>query len=653
VFTSFWLSLFLSLNLAAPSVGLPFDQEKKDAEEKEKLKLHHEIVVTATRLPAPATELGNTVKVLLAENLLSQGLTNVAEVLAYLPQGFLTQNGGPGATASFLIRGANSEHTLVLIDGVEVNDPISPSRSYDFSHLLLTDVERIELVEGPQSPLYGSDAMAGIINIVTKKGGQKRFSLLSEAGSFATQKFCLSTSGQKENLSYGLAGDWFSTKGISAASSSYPGNKEKDGYTHISLSGRFGWQLGPQREINLAFRYLKAKTDLDNFGGPYGDDPNSQQDFQSGFLHLSYHSFQLNQTWEQKLSLAAVTNKRENRNEEDDLHPAEKEHGHFQSLFLKLDWQHNFYLQKRHALTCGLEVEREEGESEYLWSSAWGEDRSLLPRQRANSVGLYLQEHFKLGSGLSTTAGLRLDHHSRAGLAFTYRLAQAIWIEATATQLKTSLGTGFKAPSLYQLYAPPTAWGPVGNPALKPEKTLSWDLGLEQALFSGRLELAATYFLSRFRDLIQFDFAAGYQNLGRAAASGLRLEGYFKPASFVSGHLTWNWLEARDLVSETRLLRRPRSQIEAELELKAAPACKLTWTISRVGLRDDMDYSTWPASRVTLPAYTISKAAIVFQPISKLSFHLRAENLTNRHYEIIKGYGTTGFGLYAGLFWSF
>jgi len=653
VFISFWLSPFLSLNLAAPSIGLPSDQEKKAAQEKEKLKLHHEIVVTATRLPAPAAELGNSVKVLLAENLLSRGLTNVAEVLAHLPQGFLTQNGGPGAAASFLFRGANSEHTLVLIDGVEVNDPVSPSRSYDFSHLLLTDVDRIELVEGPQSPLYGSDAMAGIINIVTKKGGQRRFSLLSEAGSFATQKLSLAASGQKEGLSYGLAAAWFSTKGISAASSSYPGNKEKDGYTNISFSGRFGWQLRPQKEINLAFRYLRSKTDLDNFGGPYGDDPNSRQNFRSAFFHLSYHSFQLNQIWEQKLSLAAVTNKRENHNDEDELHPGEKEQGRFHSLFFKLDWQHNFYLQKRHTLTCGLEMEREEGESEYLWSSAWGEDRSLLPRQRANSVGIYLQEHFKLGSALFTTAGLRLDHHSRGGLALTYRLAQAFWIEATATQLRTSLGTGFKAPSLYQLYAPQTAWGPVGNRALKPEKTLSWDLGLEQNLFSGRLELSATYFLSRFRDLIQFDFAAGYQNLGRAAASGLRLEAQFKPSSFISGQLTSNWLEARDLVSETRLLRRPQSQIEAELELQPAPAWKLTWTISRVGLRDDLDYSSWPARRVTLPAYTITKAVFIFQPTSALSLHLRAENLTNRHYEVIKGYGTTGFGLYAGLFWSF
>ncbi len=650
---SIFLVIFLSLVFFLGPNVLHGRQEKETSQEKEKLKLHHEIVVTATRLETPALEIGNAIVVIPAEELRKQGLATVAEALAQLTHCFLTQNGGAGAAASVLLRGANSEHTLVLIDGVEVNDPVSPSRAYDLSHLLLADVERIEILPGAQSPLYGSDAMAGVIHIITKKRDLHRFTLASEAGSFSTLHTNMSIGGKLKGISYRLSGARFQTGGVSAASSFYAGNKEKDGYTNTSASGHLFWPLGSQKEIELNFRYLKARTDLDNYGGPYGDDPNNQQDMDTFLGKVNYRSLSLGSRWEQRISLSFVLNSRENSNPEDATHPAEREEGRFKSCFFQFDWQNNWFLTENHTLTFGVEQEQEEAESDYLWLSAYGRDRSYFPAKKATSTGIYIQDHAKLSSSFFLTAGLRADHHSRAGLAVTYRLAQSYFLEATSTKFRASLGSGFKAPSLYQLYAPATFWGPIGNASLKPEKNFSWDIGLEQILFHQRVIIQLNYFFMRFRNLIQFDYASGYQNVGRAETWGWQLEAYMKPFSFVRTNLNFGWVKARDLTHQTPLLRRPDFQAKAEFEIKFSPSWKLLFSVTRVGEREDIDYSNWIGVRVKMPGFTLARAALILWPENKFSFHLRLENLTNCRYELVKGYGTPGFSVYTGFAFSF
>ena len=624
----------------------PFEQKKSEAEEKPKI--HHEIVVSATRLETQAFKVGNSITVITGEELRKRGFLTVAEALAGITSGFLTRNGGPGSSTSLLLRGANSEHTLVLIDGVEINDPMTPSRSSDLAHLLLADVDRLEILDGPQSPIYGSDAMGGIINIILKKKGEGKFSLGAEAGSMETYNLSLSLSGQTGELSYFLASSGYKTGGISAAASSYPGNRERDGYLNATFSGQINYALNSRSEFSCLFRYFNSRTELDNFGGPYGDDPNYYQNARSSLIKLSFHSFHFNNFWEQKIYLAFIANKRENRNDEDEFHLAEKERGTFKSSLLKLDWQNNLRFKENNILSFGLETEREEGESTYTWSSLWGEDKSLFPRKDSFTAGLYLQEHFSLGGFSFTTAGLRLDHHTRTGLAFTYRLAQSFWWEKTLTKLRASFASGFKSPSLYQLYAPATLWGPIGNPGLKPEETFAWDIGLEQN-FPGLIKgLSLTYFRHFFRHLIQFDYLQGYQNIGRARTSGLRLQGEVKPSSLLGLSFNLSWLEARDLSSRQKLLRRPGFQGKVDLEFSPLARWKLLASLWRVGSREDMDYSRWPAERVTLPPFNLVHISLIYQVRPGFSFHLRLENVTNSRYELIKGYGTPGFSFYTG-----
>ena len=395
--------------------------------------------------------------------------------------------GGPGAASSVSVRGANSEHTLFLLDGVELNDPINPSRSYDVSHLPLSQVERVEILRGPQGLLYGSDALGGVVNIITRAGrGRPRLTLASSADTLRSLDADVSLAGTGRKTEYSFALFHERTAGLSAASSAYPGNVEKDGYRNLSLSARYAYAPRPGASLTLTVRAVDARTELDNFGGPGGDDPNSVQDYGSVLVRGQYRSLARGGRWEQAVSVSWLGARRSNDNPTDEGHPDEWDEGLYKSGLFKLDWQNNFFLKPTNTLTAGLELEQEKGRSDYISESVYGPYESRFPTARAGVAGIYILDHWETGGRFFVTTGVRADLHSRAGGAVTFRVAPAYLIAATGTRLKATLGTGFKSPSLYQLFAPATSFGPVGNPLLRPERALGWDAGIEQSLASGR-----------------------------------------------------------------------------------------------------------------------------------------------------------------------
>jgi len=239
--------------------------------------------------------------------------------------------------------------------------------------------------------------------------------------------------------------------------------------------------------------------------------------------------------------------------------------------------------------------------------------------------------------------GVRLDSHSRSGNALTYRIAPAYFIKETGTRFRLTLGTGFKSPSLYQLYAPPTAWGPIGNMQLKPEESIGWDAGIDQEWASGRLKAGATYFFNRFKNLVNFDFVHGYVNVGRAETSGLEISGEAKPADQVALRASYTRLKAKDRDTGLDLLRRPKDKITAGLTARLFEKFNFHLGLVYSGRRDDLDFSSWTSARVTLPGYTLIDAALSFPISSKIEAYVRLDNILNRHYELIYGYGTPGF----------
>ena len=635
-------TILLILPLAFFCLSLPVLAQTKEE--------HHEIVVTATRLETPAREIASSVSVITSKDLAKLKKSSALEVLRDVLGVSITQNGGPGEAASVFLRGANSEHTLVLLDGVELNDPINPSRSADLAHLYLENIERIEIIRGPQSPLYGSDALGGVINIITKKGaGKARLDLAATGGSYGTFVGWGGVSGSVKKANYSFGISQFGTLGVSASDSALPGNSEKDGYRNLTLSGRVGLALGENLELYAIVRSIQAKTDIDNYGGPYGDDPNNVQDYDSFIFNGGFHGLFFSNRWEQRLTIGIVDSRRSNANPTDPAHPAESDSALFKSRLLKIDWQNNLFLHASNTLTMGLEYESEAGESRYLAQGAWGSSASFFPTRNADMAGLYVQDYVRLADRLFFSAGLRFDRHSQTGNSLTYRLAPAYIFKPTGTKIRASFGSAFKAPSLYQLYAPGTFFGPIGNINLKPERSLGWDVGVEQPFLGERIQLRATYFQNEFKNLINFDYVQGYTNIGKAQSRGLEIEFEGRPSQSLFSRASYTHLEAKDAITGGPLLRRPRDLFTASLSYSFSAKSAVSVSFDFVGKREDVDYFSWPSRTVTLRPYSLLNAIISYDLSPNAQVFGRLDNLLDEKYETVYGYGTLGFSVQTGV----
>lgn len=639
----FVLVVFLSLQLPFAASGA---QDDRDAQQQP---LRHDVVVTATRIETPRREVASSITVVPVETLLLRGRRTVAEALADVAGLAGFQYGGPGGAVSLSIRGANSEHTLVLLDGVEINDPMNPSRSSDLAHLALNEVERLEVLRGPQSPLYGSDAMGGVVNIITRRGrGRPRLTLSGSAGSLAARTGALGFSGSTARAHYAAGISYYGSEGISAASAAYAGNAERDGYRNFTLQGRAGLTPSPAFEAEIAVRGVVAKSDLDSFGGPFGDDPNSLQDYRSALVRGQAKARLFDGRWEQTLAVSYAGTERRNDNPVDAAHPDDSEKGVFESGLAKAEWLNTLLFAPSHTLVVGAEAERERGRSDYEYRSLWGLSESVFPKSGAANTAVFAQDQWRIGGRLFLTAGARVDRHSRAGTAFTYRVAPAFVISETGTTLRATYGTAFKAPSLYQLLAPRTSWGPVGNPDLAPERASGVDAGIEQEAFGGRVILSAGAFRTDFRNLIVFDTAAGYVNVGLARTRGLEFGLETRPLEEARLKLLYTTLESRDRDTGLALLRRPRYKLGLEAETRLVGKLTAAVTLMRAGAREDLDFSSYPGRRVTLAPYTLLGADLGFPAGGGLELFVRLDNILDARYETVWGYGSPGFTAAAG-----
>lgn len=646
------IGIFLvALCLAAAPARPATDKDKAAQDAKAQAPdLKVEVIVTANRVETPNKEVASSVLVLTRTDLEKTKKLFVLEALQELAGLTVQENGPLGSAATVMLRGANSEHTLVMMDGVELNDPSSPMRSFDFGHLLIEDIERVEVILGPQSPLYGSDAMGGVINIVTRRAeGRPALTLSVLGGSYGTASGAVGWGGALGKMNFSLDTSYVGSRGFSAASSSYAGNTEPDGYRNLSLAGRVGYAPRDNLAFDLIVRETAARTDLDDFGGAHGDDPNSVQDYNQLLLRGQVRALVAGNRWEHKLTLSYVAHHRAYDNPVDALHPLDSEHGTYDGGQATLDWQQTVYAHETNIITFGLEGQHEDARSDDISTSAWGPSESLFPRKSAETVGLYVQDQIKLGGRFFATVGGRLDHHSQFGQALTYRLAPAYVIEATGTKLRLTLGTGFKSPSLYELYAPATLWGPIGNTALKPETSTGWDAGLEQSLLRGKLVLGAVYFHNDFTNLIQFDFARGYSNTGRAASKGVEVSAALEPAAQVTIRAGYTRTIARDLDTGLDLLRRPRDKFSLRLGTPVPAGTTLTVSLVAVGPSDDLEYAGYTSLRVRLKGYALLALVLSRDIGPRGQVFIRVDNALDERYEVVQGYGTPRLSAYGGL----
>ncbi len=607
-----------------------------------------EVVVTATKTETPYYALGSSVTVITSEDISRKQLKTVVDLLKETIGLSLTQQGGPGKLASVFMRGANSNHTLVIVDGAEMNDPSSPNNAFDFSTLNTNDIARIEIVRGPQSTLYGSDALAGVINIITKRGnGKPTFSFSGEGGSNNYFRSDFSALGSLSNLSYAFFASKSGSNGISAANS-LNGNTEKDGFSNNAFTSRLSYDLLTNMKLGFIYKFTNTKADLDQ-SAKNGDDPNFSYKQEEHLLKANINSSLLGEKWQQDFSTSFIKRFSNAVDLADQFRPKSSSDAFNNANRFKMEWQNNLHLIENNLITIGVETETETASTSYFSNGAWGPFNSVFPKQSIRTTGFYLQDQINISNSFFASLGLRYDKNEKFGGVTTYRIAPAYYFSTTGTKLKATYGTGFKAPSLFYLFDPM-----FGNPNLQPEKSKGWDFGFEHYFMNKNISLGITYFNLKFENMFGFDKNFRTVNIAKASSHGVEISAsanYFQNLS-LNGNYTFT--EAKDEYEQSAdfgksLLRRPKHKLSLSANYVLNEKLNLNVRINYVGSRDDKDFSTFPAQRITMPTYTLVNLSASYKFLDYLELTVRIENLFDKQYEEVLYYGTLGRSFYAGM----
>ncbi len=617
-----------------------------------------DIVVTATRSPEPADRVPSPTTVLDGAELRRRGVRLVADALREVPSVLVVPTGSWGGVTSLFLRGGESDYVKVLVDGVPLN---SPGGHVDLAALTLDNVERVEVVRGPASVLYGSDAVSGVVQLFTRGGGGRaRGGAALTAGSHDSWAAEL----------WGSAGDARLGGSLAATRSRTDGTYDfNSGFENTVLSARLRAAPGPGTDVSVSARWgdHTAHFPTDFTGAPVD---RNQRTFERR-LTLGVEAGQrLSRLVEGRLSLSLLD---ADGGSADDPDGAADTAGYAFASRRSRDVTRRaadarLLLRPRPgmALTAGLALERE-SEAQAGWSvsnfggGAFTEADTPFDRSRTTR-GWYAQALAEPVRAVSLTAGARVDDSDAFGAFATWR-AGAVVRAAPATRVRGSAGTAFKAPSLAETWADSPF--EVGNPALEPERTRSWELGVAQELLGGELTLEATWFDQRFRDLIQYQAAEPgeptYFNLGGATARGLEAGGRLRLGRRARIGVAWTWLDTEVTESGTgatsafapgeALLRRPANSGSVSVDLAVSPAVRLGARVSLAGEREDLDFTEVPSRRVMLGGYALTDLSVEARvPLpAPLLATIRLENALDASYETIVGYPGRGRSLFVGL----
>ena len=593
------------------------------------------IVITATRIPTPELDVASSVSVVTADEIAARQERTFAELLKDIPGLNVVQQGGPGAETSVFMRGTNSNHTKVLVDGIDVSDPSNVNAAFDFGQLLTQGIDRVEVLRGPQSGLYGSDAIGGVINVITKAGsGPMQLSASVEGGTFSSFNQAAAASGSQGAFHYSanVAHLHVGATPVTPLDLLAPGEPRNDDYyDNFTVASKLGFDLTPDLDLGLVARY--TNTHLRYTGEDFSTFPalpaaqqsasNTDQYYGRASAHLVSLDGRLNQT----LGVAYT------RNQTTTLQPQIPESLNTGKR-LKVDWQGAIRISSAHSLLLGLEDARDEISAPILAST--------------RIASAYVELQSQLGAHWFSALNARYDDNDRFGSKLTYRIAPTWVSSVSGTKLKASVGTGFKAPTLSELFQsfPPFFFA---NPDLQPETSVGYDLGIEQGLGGGRVRIGATWFYNRIRDLIATDVTGTtYANVGRASTDGV--EGFvaYQPVKQLTLRLDYTYTEATDDLLHQELLRRPKHKGNLNATWQATDALLLNASVLTVSswVDGNRDFSI---PRLDAPGYTTVNLAASFALSRQLAVFGRIENLLDRHYENPVGFLQPRMGVFAGI----
>ena len=578
-----------------------------------------EVVVSATRYARMTSDIGSSISVLSAEDLQKSQTVFVQEALQSVPGLTLNQNGSFGGTSSVRIRGAGSDQTVILIDGIQINDVSTTGGGFNFANLDPNGINRIEVLRGPQSILYGSDAIGGVVNVITKDGAEGLAgSLFAEGGSYNTFRAGANIVGGSEQLNFSLSASGITSDGISKADEN-DGNTEADGYDNISVHGKVTGKISESHSLQIISRYVDSQNDFDGFGPADANKSGSTKEFLiAGRGFFNY----LDGAFENTLSVEYSTTKRRNETDGVESYNAKGDR-------LNLDYFGHYKIDEAFGLSFGLQHEETKVDT--------------LADTKFNIDSVFSELSWQGLGGLTVTAGLRYDDHNAYGDTTTPRLTAAYHIADSGTKIFANWGEGFKSPSIFQLtYVCGFCGLREPNKDLLPEESKGWEVGVEQSLMEDRLHFGATYFNQKITNMIDFDFSAGYANIANVKTQGIELSADLQLLDSLRLQGNYTFTDATDLDADADLVRVPRNAAFAEVQWQALPELELALSLTHNGKETDpYTDGTEAWTRFDLKAaYAIS---------DKIEVYGRVDNLFDKEYQQVHGYGTPDRSYYVGL----
>jgi vitamin B12 transporter len=633
------LTSVLLATLLAPSGGAA--QETKRPEPK-----LEPVVVTATKIETPQERLGASVTVITEEELQGYNYSRVEDALRSVPGVEIQRSGGFGKLTDVRIRGANPQQVQILIDGMRVKSPAIGS--FDFADLSLDGIERIEVVRGPQSTLYGADAIGGVINIITKKGaGPPTGTVKFEGGSHQTFREQVSTQGSIGWFNYSFSGSKLDSRGQQRTFN----NDDTD---QRALAARVGLDLPWDASLSATGRYSKSDIDVPVNPGflTAFRDPDQQQQTEFYMFTLRYDQ-KVFPWWEIAARMGQTFHDQGFQN---GPKPVELDGFPFNSQVTtrrrEFELLSTWHMGKVNSLTLGAEHRNEFGRIKDAF------------RGESNTIGLFVQDELRLFNRLFLGAGYRFEDNDVFGQARTPRTSAALLIKETGTKLRAAYGEGFRAPDLDDLFFPDqTGLCPdFGNRNLHPERSKSWEAGVDQKAWENRIRLGATYFHNQFRDLITavnipptptgalFGAVCQQQaNVGRAVTQGVEFAGEAEPLDWLRLNLNYTFTDTEDLATGRELGRFARYRFNAGVTVTPHP--RLTMFVQSYIVSRQLDP---PTDRHNPGYYRVDAGGTWrllqrYKRMEALDFTLRIQNLTDNQYAEVRGFPALGLTALAGL----
>ncbi len=617
------------------------------------------IVVSASRVPVSVALSGSSVTVIDRESIEKRQLSSLSEILREVPGLSVNRGGVLGSSTQIRVRGAEANQLLVFIDGIEVND-LAQSSEYNFAHLSASEIENAEIIRGPQSALWGSDALAGVINIKTRRGsGPMKISAFAEGGSFGSAHGGGNISGGTEKYHYSLSGSYLRSGGDNISRN----GKENDGYKNGTLSFSAGYMPLEELSIELTSRFTEARNEFDAtdfFTTGLPADSNDETSTSQNYTRLQSKLSLFEGRWQHRVGIALSNTDNDNfaNNTESDSNQGKKYRFDYQT---SVHTETSYLTDASHSLTFALEHEIEEftQRGAISFGSDPNQDRKL---DTTSYVGEY---RVTFAEQLSVSAGVRHDNNSDFRNATTFRTTAAYLLDEHGLRLHGSYGTGVKNPTFTERFGffASSLFSPfVGNPNLSPEKSRGWELGVSKDFLGSRLNIDLTYFNEKLEDEINgffFDISTltstAVNETGISKRQGIELSGLALLSERLSMSANYTYLDATQADAtgaQLREIRRPKHIANLAFDyIFMDERANLNLSANYNGKQSDFFFPPpfFSQETVSLNSFTLVNLTGSFQLSRQMSLYGRIENLLDDNYEEILGFQSTGIAFYAGI----